>query len=94
MWLTIACFALGTFFIAAFNAAEFALVQRMLPVQQVAVGAGIYNGVTTLIGGGLGPLAVRGMVSDPRALATYLSILLPCIALTVTLAVVGRRLRY
>jgi sugar phosphate permease len=94
VWATIGCFAFGTFFIAAFNSAEFALVQRMLPIGQVAVGAGIYNGVTTLIGGGLGPLAVRGLVSDPQSLGTYASILLPCLALIVTLVVVGRRLKY
>jgi sugar phosphate permease len=94
LWATIACFGLATYFIAAFTSAEFALVQRMLPMRHVAVGAGVYNGLTTIVGGGLGPLAVRGLVSDPQALSTILSIALPCAAIAIALVAVGRRLRY
>lgn len=94
LWTTIALLGAATFFVASFTATEFALVQRLLPASHVAVGAGVYNGLSTLIGGGLGPLAVRGLVTDSTAVGTLLSIVLPCTAIGLALVALARRVGY
>ena len=58
------CFSLGVFLISAFNACEFAMLQRIVPLQMVAPAMGVYNGCTTIIGGGLGPFIVSPIISQ------------------------------
>jgi len=55
-------FSLGVFLISAYNACEFAMLQRIVPLQTVAASMGIYNGCTTIIGGGLGPFIVSPII--------------------------------
>ena len=56
------CISIGVFMISAFNACEFAMIQRIVPLDKVAPCMGVYNGVTTIIGGGLGPLIVSPII--------------------------------
>ena len=58
------CFSLGVFLISAFNACEFAMLQRIVPLAKVAPSMGVYNGCTTIIGGGLGPFIVSPIISQ------------------------------
>lgn len=60
--LVMACFATGVFMISAFNACEFAMIQRIVPLDKVAPAMGVYNGLTTIIGGGLGPFIVSPII--------------------------------
>lgn len=62
IWVTVALFSVAVLLIAAWSASEFALVQRVLPQQHVAAGSGVYNGFSTLIGGGSGPFVVGGII--------------------------------
>jgi sugar phosphate permease len=94
IWATIALFAAATFFIASFTAAEFALIQRMLPARDVASGSGIYNGLTALVGGGLGPTVVKGVVAQGATAAALLPVVVPCALIAVAVWLVSRRLRY
>lgn len=94
IWTTIALFGATTFFIASFTASEFALVQHMLPVERVAEGSGIYNGLTTLIGGGLGPVVVKGVIAHGTETAALLPVLVPCGLIAIALWHVSRRLHY
>jgi len=55
-------FSLGVFLISDYNACEFAMLQRIVPLQTVAASMGIYNGCTTIIGGGLGPFIVSPII--------------------------------
>lgn len=57
------CFAACMFMASAFNACEFALVQRIAPLEHSAHAMGIYNGIATLVGGGLGPFIVSPLIS-------------------------------
>jgi sugar phosphate permease len=59
---TIALFAIAIFFQMAFTSHEFAILQRILPRNRVGTGTGLYNGVTMLVGGGLGPVIVGVIV--------------------------------
>lgn len=58
MTVVLVCFSAGVFMISSFNACEFAMIQRIVPLSAVAAGMGLYNGVSTIVGGGLGPLIV------------------------------------
>lgn len=44
-------FALAVFFQGAYNAQEYAIVQRIVPVDRLGSGTGIYNGISVLLGG-------------------------------------------
>ena len=56
-------FALTIFIKVTYASNEFAIIQRIVPKNQVATGIGLYNGLAMLIGGGLGPVVVGGVVS-------------------------------
>lgn len=62
--VVIACFSAGVFMVSAFNACEFAMVQRIVPLAKMAPAMGVYNGMTTMIGGGLGPLIVSPIIGQ------------------------------
>jgi MFS transporter, ACS family, D-galactonate transporter len=44
-------FSLAVFFQGAYNAQEYAIVQRILPADRLGAGTGIYNGISVLLGG-------------------------------------------
>jgi len=55
---TVLLFCVASFFIMTYAANEFAIVQHILPRKSIAAGVGVYNGLTMLIGGGVGPVIV------------------------------------
>jgi len=94
IWTTVALFSLAVLLIAAWSAAEFALLQRILPQTHVASGSGIYNGLSTMIGGGTGPFVVGGIIeggSRSTAIAPIVAIMTLNAVLLLTLY---RRIRY
>lgn len=94
--LSIAGFALAVFSISAFSACEFAIVQRQLPPELMGPGAGIYNGLTTLIGGGAGPVLVSSIIgTQPEGQAQGVAAAIAvCVLAATVLLVLARRLRY
>ncbi len=60
--VVLTCFSAGVFMISAFNACEFAMIQRIVPLDKVAPAMGVYNGCTTIVGGGLGPFLVSPII--------------------------------
>lgn len=54
---------LAMFLLGAYPANEWAVMQRILPADQMTFGSGVYNGITTLMGGGLGPALIGGIIS-------------------------------
>ncbi|MEQ8801676.1 MAG: hypothetical protein RLP45_06530, partial [Haliea sp.] len=94
VYLAVGLFSLGVFFVASFNACEFAMVQRILPQPVIASGTGLYNGLTTMVGGGLGT-AVMGQVMAGQPGAAELAFLLTLFLVTaVSVGVLGRLCRY
>ena len=93
--LTIALFATAIFFQMSFTAQEFAVLQRILPRARVGTGTGLYNGMTMLVGGGLGPAIVGGVVA---ATGNYTSGLLAIFGAAflagATMLVLSRFLKY
>ncbi len=91
----IACFTAGVFFQTAYGAQEFALLQRILPQNNISRGAGIYNGIAVLIGGCGSSLAVGGSVSLTGSYTAGLLLIVGCsLAAASVLLVLARRLRY
>lgn len=94
VWLSVTFFSIAVFCVAAFPAAEFALVQRVVPRSQVASGIGLYNGFTTMIGGGLGPLVVSSIIAGRAEPGSLMVLFCLCAAISVLLAVVYKRISY
>jgi MFS family permease len=83
--LTSAVFSIAIFAQSSYTANEFAIVQRILPRQRVATGAGLYNGLAMMIGGGLGPVIVGSIVA---ATGSYTSGILTLVGLAFVNAIV------
>ena len=62
--LVLVCFSAGVFLISAYNACELAMIQRIVPLAKMAPSMGVYNGCTTIIGGGLGPFIVSPIITQ------------------------------
>ena len=94
VWLAVALFSIAVFFVSAHTASEFAIVQRLVPRGQIASGVGLFNGITTMIGGGFGPYVLGGIVdggADIKDLALLFSL---CATIAVLLTAVSRRVSY
>ncbi|HET7863891.1 MAG TPA: MFS transporter [Burkholderiaceae bacterium] len=93
---SVACFTAAVFWMSAFSACEFSLVQRLLPPEQVGACAGIYNGLVTMVGGGAGPLVVSAIIgSGPDGNpAGVLAAVAVCGLGAAVMGAVGWRLRY
>lgn len=97
LWVVIAFFALAVFMTSAWVAAEFALLQRALPAKTLGADSGLYNGLSTMIGGGLGPIVVSAIVGDPVATGAMERLLVvpaTCTVLALVLVFAYRRMRY
>lgn len=95
LWLTVAFFTLGTFAQSAFQAQEYALVQRVLPVTQAGAGVGLYNGLGVLVGGTLGVIAVGQLASASGSFSTGMLLLILTAALpALILFALAPKLRY
>lgn len=92
--LTVLLFSIGVFCVAAYTASEFALLQRVLPVRDVAAGVGIYNGFTTMIGGGLGPFVVGGIISGGVQTGDLVTLFGLCSLIGIVMLLAYRLLRY
>ena len=95
--LVLAFFSAAVFCTAAYTAAEFAMLQRALPAATIGEDVGLYNGLTTMVGGGLGPLIVSAIVGDPEAAGSMERLLvlpITCTLLAGVLLAVYARQRY
>lgn len=91
---TLVFYALGAFLTAAYPASEFALLQEVLPNGSVAADTGLYNGLSTMIGGGAGPFVISAILERPGQSATGL-FLVPglCLAMAAILLLADRTIR-
>jgi MFS family permease len=94
VWLTVVLLSLAVFCVSAWTASEFAIVQRIVPRAGVANGIGLYNGLTTMIGGGLGPFVVGGIIDGGAGTRDLVTIFGLCLAIAILLMAFSRRVRY
>lgn len=93
--LLVLLFALAVFCQSAYGAQEYAIVQRLLPADQVGAGTGFYNGLTILLGGVGGSLIPGSIVAATGSFdAGMLSIVGGAWLASIVLFMLGRKLRY
>jgi sugar phosphate permease len=91
----VALFAAGVFGQGAFNAQEYATVQRLVSSGRVGSGTGLYNGLSVIFGGVGGSLIPGGILSATGDYNTALTSIVVGAALAcVTLFFISRRLKY
>ena len=94
VWLAVAFFSLAIFFVSAYTASEFAIVQRIVPRGQIASGVGLFNGFTTMIGGGFGPYVLGGIIDGGAGIDDLVVLFSLCATISILLVMVSRRVSY
>jgi sugar phosphate permease len=93
--LLVSFFAAAVFCQSAYTAHEHALVQRLLPAEQVGAGTGLYNGLSVLFGGVGGSLIPGTIVAITGNFnAGILSIMVGAFATALVLALLARIIHY
>lgn len=89
------CFAIAVFCQSAYGAQEYAIVQRLLPADQVGSGTGLYNGLSVLVGGVGGSLIPGTVIAMTGSLdAGILSVVIGAFLAALILLGVGYLVRY
>ncbi len=70
--------SLAVFCLSTFQASEFALLQRVVPQHHFASMAGLYNGASIIVGGGIGPYLMAPMIGDGEGTWTISLVALAC----------------
>lgn len=91
---SIAFFSVGVFCISAFIGSEWPLCQRVFPREVIGPSVGLYNGVTTMVGGGVGPIVVSAIVGSAEGSAGVQAAVVTCVLAAGLLLVLDRGLRY
>lgn len=89
------CFAIAVFCQSAYGAQEYAIVQRLLPADQVGAGTGLYNGLSVLLGGVGGSLIPGTVIAMTGSFdAGILSVVIGAFLAALVLLWVGYLVRY
>jgi sugar phosphate permease len=79
----------------AYQTAEFALVQRVLPPGRIGAGTGLYNGIAIIAGGAAGTLVIGKIVEATGDYNSgFMVVAVAGILNAAVLAVLARRIRY
>jgi MFS family permease len=93
--LVVVALSIATFFQNAYQTAEFAFVQRILPTARVGAGTGLYNGVAIIIGGAGGTALIGKVVETTSSYEAGLMVVVAAAWTNmIILAILARRIRY
>lgn len=93
--LTIVFLSAANFFQNAYQTAEFAFAQRVLPADRVGAGTGLYNGISIIIGGAGGTALIGKVVEATGSYDSGLMVVVVAGWLNMAiLALLYRRIRY
>ncbi len=74
---------------------EYAIMQRIIPKQNLAAGVGFYNGLCMLLGGGIGPVIVGQVLAATGSYSTaILSISFLCALGGIFMLILGKMIQY
>lgn len=90
---TLAFYAIASLFVSAFPASEFAMLQDVLAEDSVAADTGLYNGLSTMTGGAVGPFVVSAILGDPGSGAGPIVIPALCVLIGLVLIAADRTTR-
>ncbi|MBR8838168.1 MAG: MFS transporter [Stigonema ocellatum SAG 48.90 = DSM 106950] len=93
--LLVLFFAIAVFSKSAYAAQEYAIVQHLLPADQVGAGTGLYNGIAVLFGGVGGSLIPGSLIATTGSFdAGMLSIVVGAVAASLVMFVLARMIKY
>lgn len=93
--LVVLFFAIAVFCQSAYGAQEYAIIQRILPADQIGAGTGLYNGLSVLIGGVGGSLIPGSIVAATGSFDVgMLSIVVGAWLASIVMFVLARMIRY
>ncbi|MBD1868401.1 MFS transporter [Cyanobacteria bacterium FACHB-471] len=93
--LLVLFFAAAVFCQSAYAAQEYAIIQRILPANQVGAGTGLYNGLSMLLGGVGGSLIPGSIVAATGSFdVAILSIVVGAWLASIVMFVLSRMIRY
>jgi MFS transporter, ACS family, D-galactonate transporter len=85
----------AVFFQSAYAAQEYAIIQSILPANQVGAGTGLYNGLSILLGGVGGSLVPGSIVAATGSFdAAILSIMIGTWLASMMMFVLSQMIRY
>ncbi len=95
IYVAVAIFTVTIFIKVTYACNEFAIMQRIVPKQNLAAGVGFYNGFTMMLGGGLGPVIVGQVLAATGSYTSaILSITFLCAIGGVIMLILGRMIKY
>ncbi|MCG8668701.1 MAG: MFS transporter, partial [Pseudomonadales bacterium] len=95
VWISLIFISAAIFFASAYNSAEWAFVQRVVPDELVGKVGGVYNGISVLIGGVLGSVIVGSIASSLGSFsAGFFALGVMSIVVAGLLFVLARLIRY
>ena len=93
--VTVAALSLAIFFQNAYQTAEFAFVQRILPPDRVGAATGLYNGMSIIAGGAGGTALIGKVVEVTGSYDSGLMVVVAAAAVNlVVLGLLYRRIKY
>ncbi len=93
--MTVAFLSIAIFFQNAYQTAEFAFVQRILPPERVGAATGLYNGMSIIAGGAGGTALIGKVVEATGSYDSGLMVVVAAAAINlVVLALLYRRIKY
>lgn len=95
IFVTVVLFSLTIFVNMVYASNEFAIIQHILPRKRVATGVGVYNGLSMMIGAGLGPVIVGTVVSMTGSYTSgILTMGVLCIFASAVMLILHRIIKY
>jgi sugar phosphate permease len=95
IYLAVAIFTVTIFIKVTYACNEYAIMQRIIPRQNLAAGVGFYNGLCMLLGGGIGPVVVGQVLAATGSYTTaILSISFLCALGGIFMFILGRMIDY
>ena len=95
IYLAVAVFTVTIFIQVSYACNEYAIMQRIIPRQNLAAGVGFYNGLCMLVGGGLGPVIVGQVLAATGSYTTaILSISFLCVIGGIFMMILGKMIKY
>ena len=95
IYLAVAIFTLTIFIQVTYACNEYAIIQRIVPRQNLAAGVGFYNGICMLLGGAIGPVIVGQVLAATGSYTSaILSISFLCVLGGVFMIILGKMIDY
>lgn len=94
LFITLAAFSVGVFFISSYSACEHPMIQHLFPENLVARGSGLFNGVAMIIGGSSGSFMIGKIMADSGTQVNVWPLMLLFLAAGLASMILHNKTRY